>query len=131
SFPAQLGKNILFNNISFSYPDSKRNALKGITLEIPKGATVALVGPNGSGKTSLIKLLCKLYEPDSGSILVDGIDLKEIKNKEVRANISVLFQNFARYNFTAKENIQFGSIDSADDTDRLIEAAKKAQIHDF
>ncbi len=129
-FPTPLQQGISFRQVSFRYPGSKRNALEDINMDIPAGKTVALVGPNGAGKTTLIKLLCRFYDPEQGEILADGISLKEMSHQEVRENISALFQDFAHYNFTAEENIRFGDNGRETSHSRVVEAAKKAEIHE-
>jgi ATP-binding cassette subfamily B protein len=92
---------IAFENVSFSYPGQESRTLEDIRLRIEPGQTIALVGENGSGKTTLIKLLCQLYDPTSGRITLDGIDLRDFKTPDLRREISVVFQDYARYNLTA------------------------------
>ncbi len=129
AFPKTLRQSIEFRNVSFKYPNSKRHVLENVNLKIKAGSTVALVGPNGAGKTTIIKLMCGFFDADSGQILFDGVDIKRINPKSLRENISAIFQNFAKYNFTASENIKFG--DAAVDRGREVieEAAKKARVH--
>lgn len=129
-FPKPLKQGIAFRDVSFSYPGSKRNALENINMDIPAGKTVALVGPNGAGKTTLIKLLCRFYDPQKGHISADGISLTNITHQQVRENISALFQNFAKYNFTAEQNIRFGDSGRKTEDSRVEAAAKKAEIHE-
>ncbi|MEI6347743.1 MAG: signal peptidase I [Bacteroidota bacterium] len=105
---APLQKGIVVENVSFHYPSSQRQALQSISLQIPAGKTVALVGANGSGKTTLVKLLCGFYTPQQGRILFDNIDISSINPDEIREQISAVFQDFALYNLTAKENIALG-----------------------
>lgn len=130
SFPKQLREGIKFENVSFKYPDSARSALQNVNLYIKPGSTVALVGTNGAGKSTIIKLLCGFYTPDSGRITADGTALTEIKTEELRAQFSTLFQRFARYNFTARENIGFGNPTVNFNDEKVKEAAQKAGIHD-
>lgn len=85
-------------------------ALQNVSLTILPGETIALVGENGSGKTTLIKLLCRLYDPTSGSITIDGIDLRSFQTEELRREFGVIFQDFARYNMMVRENIALGNI---------------------
>ncbi|NQU11610.1 ATP-binding cassette domain-containing protein, partial [bacterium] len=101
-----------------------RNVLDDVSLTIRPGEHVAMVGDNGAGKTTLIKLLCRLYEPSSGRITMDGIDLREFKISELRKEISVIFQDYARYHVTARENIWFGDISLPADHERILEAAR-------
>lgn len=130
--PVKIG--LTFEGVSFRYPHSSRPLLEEINLTIRAGETVALVGENGAGKTTLIKLLCRLYDPTSGRIAIDGIDLRELNSRDWRREISVVFQDYVRYNLTVRENIGFGNIppcdrsptsDLADDRE-IREAAQKA-----
>ena len=128
--PQPMQKGIVFNNVSFSYSDSARQALKNVNLTIKPGETIALVGENGSGKTTLIKLLCRLYDPTSGSISVDGIDLKQLKIADLRRQISVIFQDYAKYHFSAEENIRLGNIDTPPMDESIFAAAMRSGAHD-
>jgi ATP-binding cassette, subfamily B, bacterial len=121
--PRPVRDGIHFHNVSFGYIGSDRLVLNGINLAIGPGETVALVGENGSGKTTLVKLLCRLYDPTSGEITLDGIDLREFKTTDLRGDIGVLFQDFARYNFTARENIVLGRSDLPSD-EEVMKAAE-------
>lgn len=127
--PMQTG--IVFNHVSFQYSTTTRQALKNINLIIRPGEVVALVGENGSGKTSLIKLLCRLYAPTSGSITIDGIDLSQFKIAELRREISVIFQDYAKYHFTAQENIWLGNIDLPPQRESIIAAARRSGADDL
>jgi ATP-binding cassette subfamily B protein len=120
--PRPMTEGIHFEDVDFSYPDTDRTALQGITLTVRPGEVAALVGPNGSGKTTLIKLLCRLYDPSAGAITLDGADLRSFDVDELRRQMSVIFQDFAEYQFTARENIRVGNVDLAAD-DPAIEAA--------
>ena len=126
SFPQPMQKGIEFKNVSFQYKDTTRQALKNINLTIEPGKSIALVGENGSGKTTLIKLLCRLYDPTSGSITIDGIDLRQFDPICLRSQISVLFQDYVKYYFTAQENIRLGNIDLTSANAEIVAAAKKA-----
>ena len=124
--PSPFSQKIEFHQVSFDYPLGARKALEAIDLTIYPGEKVALVGENGSGKTTLIKLLCRLYDPGEGSITVDGIDLREFDVVAWRRQIGVILQDYAQYNFSARENIWFGNIDLPLDTAAIDEAAKQA-----
>lgn len=109
-FPTPLRTGIEFKNVGFHYPSNKRWILRNVNFSVKAGETVAIVGANGTGKSTLMKLLCSLYEPKEGVITVDGVSLANIKSKEKIANISVIFQDFILYNVTARDNIWFGDI---------------------
>jgi len=120
------------DNLSFSYPHANKLILNGISLEIVPRRIVALVGLNGSGKSTLIKLLCRLYDPTDGSIRVDGVDIRNFSIAEYRKQISVVFQDFYKYNTTAGENIFLGEIDRKEHLQTDIEAAaEQAGAHEF
>ncbi|MEM7554526.1 MAG: ABC transporter ATP-binding protein [Cyanobacteria bacterium P01_A01_bin.84] len=130
--PIPIREGIVLENVSFQYSTTTRQALKNINLTIKPGEVIALVGENGSGKTTLIKLLCRLYDPSSGRITIDGIDLHQFPVADLRREISVIFQDYAKYHFTARENIWLGNIDISlqydnpqrfAQSDRVIEAA--------
>ncbi len=128
--PQPIKKGIEFNQVAFQYSTTTRQALKDVNLTIRPGEVVALVGENGSGKTTLIKLLCRLYDPTVGKITIDGIDLREFKIAELRRQISVIFQDYAKYNFTAQENIRFGNIDLPPEEKSIITAARRSGADD-
>jgi len=119
--PATEG--IVFDHVSFDYPDGARRALADLSLTIHPGEHIALVGPNGSGKTTLIKLLCRLYDPTKGRITWDGTDIREFDPQALRRLIGGVFQDFVRYQFSARDNIRFGDADRADNA--RIEAAAR------
>jgi ATP-binding cassette, subfamily B, bacterial len=130
-FPSPLQQEIRFEQVQFRYPHSSRALLEGIDLTIRAGETVALVGENGAGKTSLIKLLCRLYEPTSGRITVDGIDLRQFSTVNLRQHLSVIFQDYVHYNLTVAENIGLGHLDRFDDLAAIQAASDQAQLHDL
>lgn len=122
---------IIFENVSFSYPNSNKKALKNINLQIKPGEKLAIVGGNGSGKTTLIKLLTKLYEPDEGRILLDGIDLKDWDMDALHKRIGVIFQNFVHYQFTVGENIGAGDVTNMNDKEMWEKSADKGMALPF
>lgn len=124
--PVPLKEGISFEHVSFHYPGSESAALTDINLTIAPGKIIALVGENGSGKTTLVKLLCRLYDPVSGIIAIDGISIRDFKILDLRREISIIFQDYARYNLTAKENIIFGSGDHPVEDDQIFHAAESA-----
>ena len=124
--PRPMKEGIVFRDVSFQYPDTERTALQDIDLEIRPGEVTALVGPNGSGKTTLVKLLCRLYDPEKGSVTLDGVDLHDLSTTELRAAISVIFQDFARFQLTARQNIWTGNVKLAEDDPAVERAAAAA-----
>ena len=112
--PATLRSGIKFEHVSFRYPGSSRPVLHDFSLQVQPGQLVALVGPNGTGKSTLIKLLCRFYDPDSGSISLDGVALPEFSISELRRSMSVFFQQPVRYNDTVAANIRFGDLQMTD-----------------
>jgi ATP-binding cassette, subfamily B, bacterial len=126
SIPQPMKTGIAFHNVSFQYSTTTRQALFDINLTIKPGEVVALVGENGSGKTTLVKLLCRLYDPTIGNITIDGIDLSQFKTTELRRQISVIFQDYAKYHLTAQENIWLGNIDIPQDHEDVTNAAYRS-----
>ncbi len=122
--PKPVQRGIVFNYVSFQYPTGNKKVLENINLTIRPGEVVALVGENGSGKTTLVKLLCRLYDPTNGKITLDGVDLHQFKTAELRREISVIFQDYARYHLTARENVWFGNVDLPSDHERIVTAAQ-------
>jgi len=124
--PRAIRDGFEFRNVSFAYPGSQNLILKDVNLRIGAGERIAVVGENGQGKTTLVKLIPRLYEPTSGKILLDGIDLREYDIDSLRREIGVIFQDFMHYDMTARENITLGSIECARDHARLAEAARRS-----
>lgn len=125
--PVPIRSGITFDRVDFSYPGS-RSAMVDVSFTLHKGETVALVGENGAGKTTLVKLLTRLYDPTKGSILVDGVDLKELDLDAWRQNIAAVFQDFGRYALTLGENVALGDIEALNHPQRLTTAVQKAGI---
>jgi ATP-binding cassette subfamily B protein len=123
--PRPIQQGFEFRNVSFRYADREDWALRGVNLTIRPGEKIALVGANGAGKTTLIKLLTRLYDPVEGQILLDGVDLREYDLEDLRDCIGVIFQDFVRYQVTARENIGFGQIKDLDNEARIIAAAER------
>jgi ATP-binding cassette subfamily B protein len=128
-FGRPLRSGIVFDRVTFRYPQNEHCILDDVSLTIRPGEHVALVGENGAGKTTWVKLLCRLYDPTSGAILLDGIDLKQYASKDLRRNITVVFQDFGRYQLTARENIWLGNINVPPDGKYLEPAVHKAGVH--
>jgi ATP-binding cassette, subfamily B, bacterial len=112
--PSPLSSGLKFESVSFCYPGSTRQVLCDFSLDVQPGQMVALVGPNGTGKSTLIKLLCRFYDPDSGSISFDGIPLRDFSITDLRRSMSVFFQQPVRYNDTVAANIRFGDLRMTD-----------------
>lgn len=119
------------SHVSYTYPHAARPALRDVSLTMRRGEVVALVGENGSGKTTLAKLLADLYDPDEGAICWDGVDLRTLDPESVRKRIAVIFQDFARYKLTARENIGLGGIDEVLDDGVVRRAAEKSDADRF
>lgn len=119
---------IRISNMYFRYPGSERYVLKGLDFEIQKGKSLAIVGRNGCGKTTIVKLLCRLYDPQQGNIYYDGVDVRLLSIEDLRNSIGVIFQDFIHYQLTVKENI---TLDDAAGDHRLNRAAITAGAEDF
>ena len=122
---------LAIEGVSFTYPDSDRPALDGVSLEIGAGEIVALVGENGSGKTTLAKIAAGLYRPESGRVLWDGLDVGDVDRDELRASIAVIFQDFERYLLPARENVGMGRHERIDELESVIAAANRADADEF
>jgi ATP-binding cassette subfamily B protein len=123
--PVRVEQGIRFEGVGFRYTDAKDWALREINLFIPKGQSIALVGENGAGKTTFIKLLTRLYEPTEGRVLLDGRDLREWDEIELRRRVGVIFQDFNQYQFQLRENVGFGSVDHLQDEPRISRAVDR------
>lgn len=123
-------RGIRFEHVGFRYPGQERWALEDVDLFIPEGQSLALVGHNGAGKTTFIKLLARLYEPTRGRILLDGQDLRSWDELALRSRLAVVFQDFARYQFTFRDNVSFGSITHAREDTRLARAVERGGASD-
>jgi ATP-binding cassette subfamily B protein len=125
-----LSKGITLRNISFRYSEQHPWILQNVNLFLPAGKCLALVGLNGAGKTTLVKLLTRLYDPTKGEILWDDIDIRQFDPQDFRHHLSTIFQDFARYELTASENIGLGEVERIEETNEIEQAAMKAGIHE-
>jgi len=117
---------IAFENVSFSYPGTEREVLSHVTFRIREGERVAFVGENGAGKSTIIKLLCGLYQPDRGRVLIGGVEVRELSEQFRRKLLSVVFQDFQGYELTLRENVALGNIERLGDDAALLEALRLA-----
>jgi ATP-binding cassette subfamily B protein len=129
-FPVPLRQGIVFDKVGFRYPGSERFVIRNLSLTIGAGETVALVGENGAGKTTIVKLMTRLYEAEEGRITIDGTDIREFSSLDLRRNIGVIFQDFLRYSFTARDNIGVGRIEEAADLPRITRSAEQSLAHE-
>ena len=125
------GDGVRFEHVTFVYPGNTEPAVEDVSFQLRPGESMALVGENGSGKTTIIKLLTRLYLPSSGRITLDGLDLAEWDAAILRRRIGVIFQDFARYQFTVGENIGAGDVEHFEDELRWREAAERAMATTF
>lgn len=127
--PTKLKSGISFENMSFRYPGDSREILHNINLNIRPGEKLALVGENGVGKTTFIKLLCRLYDPTEGRIAFDGIDVRDFSLSDLRRFISVIFQDYVKYHLTARENIRIGDLSLPPDAPKIETCAQMTGAH--
>ena len=127
--PTPLAGQLELRDVSFAYPGSETRVLEGLSFAIPPGAKVAIVGENGAGKTTIVKLLARLYDPTHGRILLDGHDLTDYELADVRDSVSIVFQDFVRYEFSVADNIAFGDVRATDDRDRIESTARRTDAH--
>jgi len=125
----RLSAGLELRRVSFRYHDDQPWVLRDVNLTVPAGSCLALVGLNGTGKTTLVKLLTRLYDPTEGEILWNGIDIREFNPAELRQHIGAIFQDFMRYDLTVRENIGLGNLERIDDGNWIQQAAQQANIH--
>jgi ATP-binding cassette subfamily B protein len=128
--PARLTRGIRFEHVSFAYPGTERLVLDDVSLELPAGSVVAVVGENGAGKTTLVKLLGKFYEPTAGQILVDEQPLRRMRTDEWRTRLAGAFQDFFRFEFRARHTVGVGDVPRLDDEPAVVEAVDRAGADD-
>jgi ATP-binding cassette, subfamily B, bacterial len=123
--PRPIRDGFVFDGVTFAYPGTGRRVLDRLDLRISPGERIALIGENGQGKTTLVKLLARLYDPAEGRILLDGIDLREYDIEDLHSQIGVIFQDFVRYEMTARQNIANGRLEAGEE-DAIRRAARKS-----
>ena len=119
---------VCFNHVNFSY-EPENPVLKDIDFTITPGMTVAIVGPTGAGKTTIVNLLSRFYNPDDGKILIDELDIQDLQIKSIRKQVGVMLQDSFLFSGTIMENIRYGRLDATDE--QVINAAKSVQAHEF
>ncbi len=124
--PRPIRRGFEFRNVSFAYPGTTRRVLSNFNFTLAPGERIALIGENGQGKTTVVKLITRLYDPTEGQILLDGIDLREYKLEDLHHEIGVIFQDFMRYEMTARENISVGRVESEHSQAEIESAAHKS-----
>jgi len=124
--PRPIREGFEFRHVDFAYPGSSRLVVKDINFRLYPSEKIALIGENGAGKTTLVKLLARLYDPTGGTILLDGVDLRDYDVDDLRHEIGVIFQDYMRYDMVVHKNIGFGKIESLQDRPRIEAAARKS-----
>ncbi|HEY5923063.1 MAG TPA: ABC transporter ATP-binding protein [Kofleriaceae bacterium] len=120
--PATLEPGIAIEGVEFTYPSSSQRVLAGVDIEVKPGELVALVGENGAGKTTLVSLLSRFYDPTAGKIRIGGVDLRTVEPHEVRSRIGVLFQDFAKYQLSLRDNVRLGRVERAAEEPHVLAA---------
>jgi ATP-binding cassette subfamily B protein len=128
--PERLREGIRFERVAFRYPGTEEDVLQDVDLDVPAGSTIAFVGENGVGKSTLVKLLCRFYDPTGGRVLVDGVDLTRIGVDGWRERIAAGFQDFVRFELVAREAIGIGDLPSIDDVQAVDAAVRRAAAAD-
>jgi ATP-binding cassette subfamily B protein len=128
--PERIASGITFRDVTFRYPGTDRTVLEGVNLTFPAGSTVAIVGENGAGKSTIVKLLCRFYEPTSGTIDIDSADLSRIPLDAWRGRIAAGFQDFARLEFVARQTVGVGDLPFVDDQAAVEAALERAHATD-
>jgi len=128
--PRPIKRGFEFRGVSFRYPGNSRMVLRRLNFQLEPGERIALVGENGEGKTTIVKLMTRLYDPTEGQVLLDGVDLREYSLEDLYREIGVIFQDFMRYEMTAQENIAVGQIEELNYLETLRTAARKSMAAD-
>ena len=125
--PRPVLRGFEFRGVSFAYPGTTRRVLQDFNFILRPGERVALIGENGQGKTTIVKLITRLYDPSEGEILLDGVDLREYDLADLHSEIGVIFQDFMRYEMTARENIAVGRVE-VDHTQQAILKTRRKEV---
>jgi ATP-binding cassette subfamily B protein len=128
--PQRLNQGIVLENVAFTYPGTATKALEDVSLRLPAGSTVAIVGENGAGKSTLVKLLCGLYRPTGGRVLIDGEDLRRVPVDQWRERVAAGFQDFVRYEMSARDSVGLGDLPRMADDEAVTAALDKALAGD-
>jgi ATP-binding cassette, subfamily B, bacterial len=128
--PRPILQGVEFRNVSFQYPGNSRLVIDHINFQLRPGERLALIGENGEGKTTIVKLMTRLYDPTDGQVLLDGVDLREYDLDDLHREIGVIFQDFMRYEMTARDNVAVGRIEEINNLDLLQIAAHKSMADD-
>lgn len=131
ALPRTIKRGISLRDVSFAYPGTDRVVLGGVNLELPAGHSVAIVGENGAGKTTLVKLLCRFYEQTDGTIEMDGVDMRRYPLADWRERIAAGFQDFARFEFLAREAIGVGDLPKIESAPAVVKALRRARGEDL
>jgi ATP-binding cassette subfamily B protein len=129
--PKEIQEGFEFRSVSFTYADCVKPAVEDISFKLQPGQVIAFVGENGAGKSTILKLLTRLYDVSSGEILLDGIDIREFSPSELRQHITAVFQDYVKYDLSVSLNISLGDISARQDSDRIKEVANRTGAHGF
>ncbi|MFF4417412.1 ABC transporter ATP-binding protein [Streptosporangium sp. NPDC001559] len=124
--PTPVHGHIVFEHVTFTYPGAGQPALRDVSFEVKPGQTIAVVGRNGAGKTTAVNLICRLYDPDEGRVLLDGVDIRRLDPQELRSTVAAMFQDYVTYQATAAENIGLGDVGHVEDRPRIEGAAARS-----
>ncbi len=119
--PKHLNGSIVFRDVHFTYPRAIQEALSGLDMEVRPGELIAMVGENGAGKSTIVNLMLRFYDPDAGTVTVAGEDLRDVDPVDLRAHVGVLFQDFAKFQLSLRDNVQLGRVDRTSDDDEVME----------
>ncbi len=120
SLPKDLPGGIVFRDVRFTYPRAIQEALSGIDLEVRPGELIALVGENGAGKSTIVNLMLRFYDPDNGAVEIGGVDLRSVDPADLRTHVGVLFQDFAKFQLSIRENVKLGRVERESDDDEVL-----------